>query len=141
MNGEVSLARLLATMSPQQRAGRFVFATVDQWPGDIEVLASVRETEGLSLVVTQEDAERLQLRYDFVAGWITLRVHSALAAVGLTAAVSTALADAGISCNVVAGYHHDHVLVPLERVDETLTILRGLADNGSVVPWVCDRPR
>jgi hypothetical protein len=77
--------------------------------------------------VHQEDADRLQLRYDFVAGWITLQVHSALAAVGLTAVVSTALADAGISCNVVAGYHHDHLLVPLERVDEALTVLHGLA--------------
>jgi hypothetical protein len=127
MSGESDFTRLLQSMSPQHRAGRFVFATVDQRPDDIEVLASVVESEGLSLVVHQEDADRLQLRYDFVAGWITLQVHSALAAVGLTAVVSTALADAGISCNVVAGYHHDHLLVPLERVDEALTVLHGLA--------------
>jgi hypothetical protein len=127
MSGESDFTRLLQSMSPQHRAGRFVFATVDQRPDDIEVLASVVESEGLSVVVHQEDADRLQLRYDFVAGWITLQVHSALAAVGLTAVVSTALADAGISCNVVAGYHHDHLLVPLERVDEALTALHGLA--------------
>lgn len=123
---EVGLARLLATMSPQQRAGRFVFVTVDERPYDVELLASVVETEGLSVVVAQEDADRLGLRYDFVAGWITLQVHSSLAAVGLTAVVSAALAEEGISCNVVAGRHHDHLLVPSDRVDEAVTVLRSL---------------
>jgi len=126
VSGEASLAELLATMSPQRRAGRYVFVTVAGRPGDVEVLASVVESEGLSVVVTQQDADRMGWRYDFVAGWVTLQVHSALAAVGLTAAVSTALAKAGISCNVVAGNHHDHLLVPVDRVDEALTVLRGL---------------
>lgn len=54
-------------------------------------------------------------------------MHSALAAVGLTAVVSAALAQAGISCNVIAGYHHDHLLVPLDSVEEALTILRDVA--------------
>lgn len=128
MSGEKDLARLLATMAAERLPGSYVFATV---PGpladvdaDADVLASVRESEGLSVVVAREDADRLGLPYDFVAGWITLRVHSALDAVGLTAAVSVALTEAGISCNVVAGHHHDHVLVPLERTDEALEVLR-----------------
>jgi hypothetical protein len=56
-------------------------------------------------------------------------VHSALDAVGLTAAVSTALADAGLSCNVIAGYHHDHLLVPADRVAEALAVLSDLSRN------------
>lgn len=127
MNGESDLGTLLSKMSPQLRPGVFVFVAVDQWPAGVEVLASVVEAEGISLVLAQQDADRLGLRYDFLAGWITLQVHSALAAVGLTAAVSTALAASGISCNVIAGYHHDHLLVPLDRVEQALSVLRDAA--------------
>lgn len=128
MSGETDLARLLAGMSPQCRPGRFVFVTVEDGALDADVLASVVEPEGLSVVVTQDDADRLGLSYDYVAGWIILQVHSALAAVGLTAAVSTALAAADTSCNVVAGYHHDHLLVPIDCLDDALGVLRRLAD-------------
>ena len=128
MSGETSLAKLLATMSPQRRPGHYVFVTVADRPTDAEVLASVVEPEGFSAVITQDDADRLGLTYDYVAGWITLQVHSALAAVGLTAAVSTALAEADISCNVVAGYHHDHLLVPIDRLDDAIAVLCTLTD-------------
>lgn len=128
MSGETSLAKLLATMSPQRRPGRYVFVTVASYPKGAEVLASVVESEGLSVVLTQDDADRLGLAYDYVAGWITLQVHSALAAVGLTAAASTALTEADISCNVVAGHHHDHLLVPAHRLDDAISILCTLTD-------------
>lgn len=127
MSGETDLATLLSSTSPRLRPGVFVFAAVDQWPAEVEVLASVVEAEGISLVLARQDADRLGLRYDFLAGWITLQVHSALAAVGLTAAVSTALATSGISCDVIAGYHHGHLLVPRDRVEEALTVLRDVA--------------
>jgi hypothetical protein len=67
------------------------------------------------------------LEYHFTAAWITLRVHSALDAVGLTAAVSLALTDAGISCNVVAGFHHDHLFVPHTRAADAVRVLEALA--------------
>jgi hypothetical protein len=54
-------------------------------------------------------------------------VHSALDAVGLTAAISTALADAVLSCNVIASYHHDHLLVPADRAPEAITVLSDLS--------------
>lgn len=100
MSGEIDLSVLLASMAAELVPGRFVFGTaVDpQLARDVEAVATVGETEGLSLVTTQHQADRVGLTYDFVAGWITLRVHPALEAVGLTAAVSTALASAGISC-------------------------------------------
>lgn len=115
-------------MSPQRRQGRYVFVTVTNRPKDAEVLASVVEAEGLSLVLAEKDADRLGLTYDFVAGWITLQVYSALTAVGLTAAVSAVLAEADISCNVVAGYHHDHLLVPIDRLDDAIDLLDHLTD-------------
>ena len=125
MSGERDLRTLLATMTPERVDGQFVFAAT---PGPISTaLATVVEDEGLSVVLSRADADRLGVPYGFVAAWITLRVHSALDAVGLTAAVSRVLTQAGISCNVIAGFHHDHLLVPDERADEALTLLRGLS--------------
>ena len=81
----------------------------------------------LTLVLRKQDADRLGLRYDYVAGWITLRVHSALEAVGLTAAVSAALAREGVSCNVVAGFYHDHLFVPHDSAAQAVRLLEDLA--------------
>jgi hypothetical protein len=87
------------------------------------VLASVNEPEGLSVVLRRADADERSLPYRFVAAWIRLDVHSALDAVGLTAAVSSCLAAAGMSCNVIAGRYHDHLLVPHGRAAEALALL------------------
>jgi hypothetical protein len=43
--------------------------------------------------------------------------------------MSTALSDAGISCNVLAGYHHDHLLVPSDRADEAIAVLQRLGQD------------
>ena len=72
--------------------------------------------------------------YSFVGAWITLNVHSALEAVGLTAAVSRALTEAGISCNVVAAYYHDHLFVPAEQGERALKILQDLARSNQQAP-------
>jgi hypothetical protein len=122
MSGETDLAKLLRSLKPVVRQGEFVFVSVDG-PPDMYTLAMVDEEEGRTLVVTRACADSRGWAYDYIAGWITLRVQSSLAAVGLTAAVSKALADVGISCNVLAGYHHDHLLVPIDRVDEALAAL------------------
>ena len=129
MIGETDLTTLLADLRPELRDGRYVFVTADALV-DAVAQASVVEPEGLSLVVCQEDADRLGLRYDFVARWIMLTVHSSLSAVGLTAAVSAALAEVGISCNVIAGRHHDHLLVPAARADDALATLARLTGSG-----------
>ena len=89
--------------------------------------ASIREDEGVTYVLPRAQADSLALGYDFIAAWLTLDVHSALDAVGLTAAVSGVLADHGIACNVLAGLHHDHLLVAVERRDDALAALTSLA--------------
>ena len=129
MTGERDLRRLLAAMEPVLRPGEFVFAALGDESRLPEVApeATVREEEGLTVVVARERADELGLAYDFAAAWITLRVRSALDAVGLTAAVSRALADAGLSGNVLAGLHHDHLLVPAGRAAEALAVLRELS--------------
>ncbi|MEV7606990.1 N-acetyltransferase [Paenarthrobacter sp. NPDC089322] len=125
MPGETDLKTLLESMHPVAREGDFVYAL---WPhgraleGNIE--AAVREAEGLTVVLPRAEADKLGLSYDFVATWITLQIHSALEAVGLTAAVSAALTHAGISCNVLAGFHHDHLLVPVAEAGRAMDVLR-----------------
>jgi uncharacterized protein len=128
VSGERDLGRLLAGLSPHLDPRRWVFTRVpaEDVPADVDPVVTVRGREGVTLVVTQDDADRLGLPYDYVAAWITLEVHSALDAVGLTAAFSGALADAGLSCNVVAGYTHDHLFVPYAEVDRALRVLRAL---------------
>lgn len=123
MTGLTDLAEILRTISPRQVPGRYVFVTTDR---QLAASAMVVEDEGLSLVVIEQLAVEEGLAHDGVFGWITLEVHSSLAAVGLTAAVSTALAAEEISCNVIAGRHHDHLLVPVDRVGDALRVLGGL---------------
>jgi hypothetical protein len=126
MSGERDLERTLADLRPVRRPGEFVFVSVDD-PSGLAVAAMITEDEGWSYVVPRADADENALHFDFVAAWITLRVHSSLGAVGLTAAFSAALADEGISANVLAGLRHDHILVPTERADDALEVLRGLS--------------
>jgi predicted N-acetyltransferase YhbS len=133
---EKDLHTLLATMRPERRDGEFVYAL---WPHGKPlagaIAAAVREAEGLTVVLPRAEADRLDLSYDFVGAWITLQVHSALEAVGLTAAVSAALTEAKISCNVLAGFHHDHILVPVTDTDRALEVLHELvADSGGQKP-------
>lgn len=123
------LDELLRSMAPVRRPGEFVFVVTEELPAEVTAEASVREAEGPSFVIAREHADRLGLPYDFVAAWITLTVHSALDAVGLTAAVSTALATAGIPCNVIAGARHDHLLVPIASTDTVVETLQQLTST------------
>lgn len=97
-----------------------------------EIVGFFREAEGVTVIVPRESAARLGLEYSYVAAWITLTVHSSLEATGLTAAVATALAEAGISCNVVAAYFHDHIFVARSDGERALRVLEDLSRGSSV---------
>ncbi|MHB2062062.1 ACT domain-containing protein [Pseudomonas sp. SC3(2021)] len=131
MAGETSLTTLLRSMSPQLNAGEYVFCTLvdGQFPEGLEIVGSFREQEGLTLILERSQAERAGFGFDYVAAWITLNVHSALEAVGLTAAFASALGKAGISCNVIAGYYHDHLFVGQADAERAMQVLRDLAAN------------
>jgi uncharacterized protein len=60
---------------------------------------------------------------------ITLTIHSSLEAVGLTAAVSQELTNAGISCNVVAAYYHDHLFVAIEDAERAIEVLTAMSQE------------
>lgn len=131
-SGEMDLDVLVSGIKPEVRPGEYVFVSLTDHP-DVPCEATVRESEGITCVVRREVADKQGWPYDFVAGWITLQVHSALAAVGLTASVSRVLTEQGISCNVIAGYFHDHLLVPLDRVDDAVAAL-GVLSSGGAAP-------
>jgi len=136
MNSPISyLSRLLRSMEPVLNPGTFVFTSVKD-VAEVDagtIIASVREPEGLSIVMRESDAWERGLPILFRAAWITLTVTSDLEAVGLTAAFASALGAAGISCNVVAGAYHDHIFVPVESSARAMLALRKLqADSSSV---------
>jgi uncharacterized protein len=127
---ERDLAALLATLDPVRHDGTFVFCSVRSVPVDVHAVVTVCEDEGTTLVVANDEADRRGWPSTFPCTWITLQVTSALDAVGLTAAVATALADDGIPANVVAGFHHDHVFVPVERGAAAMLVLAALSKDG-----------
>jgi hypothetical protein len=129
MAGETDLIKLLKSLRPQRHPGQYVFCSLKSTEGIRleDALFHFREAEGTTLVYKKETADRLQLEYSFIAAWITLTVHSSLEAVGLTAAVATALAKAGISCNGVAAFFHDHLFVPERDAEKAMEVLARLA--------------
>ena len=129
MAGETALATLLRSMSPHLNDGDYVFCTLPDHriPAGCEVIGSFREQEGLTVIVSRGRAEALKLPFSYEAAWITLTVHSSLEAVGLTAAFATALGQAGISCNVVAAFYHDHIFVAQADAQRAMAVLEGLA--------------
>ncbi len=129
MGGDIDLDRMLASLDVERRPGVFTFVT-GEWPQlSAGAAATIEEAEGTTYVVTVEAAESAGAPVGFEAAWLTLTVHSALEAVGLTAAFSAALSAADIPCNVLAGYHHDHLLVPVERAHEAMSVIRSLGSG------------
>lgn len=96
----------------------------------LDVVACIREREGLTVVAEESALLRAGLPVMYRAAWITLSAATELQAVGLSARFSKALADAGISCNVFAGVHHDHLFVALEDAQRALAALHALSESG-----------
>lgn len=130
MTGETDLATMLASLRIERCEPP---VTVVHLSNPVElgegVLAVLTEDEGTTAVVSIAEAERRGWPVEFRAAWLTVSVHSSLHAVGLTAALASALAERGIAANVLAGYFHDHLLVPLDRADEAVERLESLATH------------
>jgi hypothetical protein len=124
---EKDLTVLLRTLEPVLFPEPYGYAVWAGGPLPFVPFATVAEAEGLTVV-----AELAALRAAGLAsdawGRISLTVHSDLAAVGLTAAFARALGDEGISCNVIAAMHHDHLFVPWDRRLDAVAALERLSD-------------
>jgi uncharacterized protein len=100
------------------------------WPGGplpFAPFATLAEAEGLTVVAPLAAMEAAGLISEPWAR-ISLAKSSDLAPVMLTAAFVDALSAEGISCKVIAGYHHDHIFVHWGRHEDCVAILRRLMD-------------
>lgn len=122
------LARVFAQLEPQLATDPYAFVSIPDGitPEGCSPLATFREREGLTLVLTEAEATALRLKPMLVVAWIALSVETELDAVGITALIASAFAVRDLPCNVMAGAYHDHVFVPVARADEAMSVLAGL---------------
>lgn len=132
---------MLASIEVDRRCGQYRFITVTDADSELptraeverQALARISEAEGTTYVLPAEAVTELGLADaaagSFTAAWLTLRVHSSLEAVGLTAAISNVLSNAGIACNVLAGYYHDHLLVPSDAAERAIAAIESLRER------------
>jgi uncharacterized protein len=129
MHGETNLQILLKNMTPELNSGDYVFCTVKhrKYFKNKDIIGFFKEKEGYTVILPKSAADTWGLEYTYIMTWITLKIHSALDAVGLTAAFSNALASANISCNVVAGFYHDHIFVGKDDAEKAMKVLKNLS--------------
>lgn len=131
MSPKIHTDTLIKSLKPLLHEGIYVFCTVKEIPSiDMSsIISYFREDEGITLILKKETADKARLLYSYQASWITLNVHTSLSTIGITAAFSNALAGKGISCNVIAGFYHDHLFVPKDKAAETMKILNRLSEG------------
>jgi len=121
---------MIAAMDPVLDPETYAFVTVTEGYRSRRIgelaLATFNEAEGVSFILTLESAKAFYLPEGVLQRRIVLQVGSALDGIGLTAAVAGALAEAGIACNCVAAFHHDHIFVPAGDADAALERLLAL---------------
>jgi uncharacterized protein len=133
----MDLKTLMATMQPVLLEAQYVFCSVEQEQYDrlaLQPLGTFREQEGITLIITQEQASQAGLPYDSTWACISLMVHSSLSAIGFLAALTGRLAQAGISVNAVSAFYHDHLFVPWESRQIAMQVLEAAAAGGGIQP-------
>ncbi|MDE2481224.1 MAG: ACT domain-containing protein [bacterium] len=126
---ERDLASLLVSMKPALDPREWVFCRVERGfdAADLDPLLCFRESEGMTLIIERDAAERHGLAYAFPCRHITLRVHSDLQSVGFLAALCGELAKHTLPVNAVSAFYHDHLFVPVDRGEEALHVLEELS--------------
>lgn len=135
MTGETNLSSLIAAMEPFLHDETYVFATLPlntPTPAGLTPVMTFREREGVTLIITQAEAQAANLDAVFPCRMITLNIHSSLEAVGFLAALLPALAAEGMGVNPVSGFFHDHLFVPADRADDAMRVLRGPASGAAL---------
>ena len=99
-SGETDLRKMLSSLSARKRDGSYAFCTIKKSKEPMEVVSKLfandqvemffKEREGYTLILNPEIARKHDIKFEYVASWIELEIHSSLEAVGLTAAFSNA---------------------------------------------------
>lgn len=133
MTMRAKIHELIKNLEPKLNKGDYVFtSTNDLSKIDlIEVICTFKEVEGVTIVLEKSKADLLGLSYQLVFSWITLNVQSSLSDVGLTAMISKELTHHNISCNVIAGFYHDHLFIQKEEGLKALDILVNLSSRSN----------
>tara|TARA_B100000575_G_C23143456_1_gene666402 strand:+ start:3227 stop:3592 length:366 start_codon:yes stop_codon:yes gene_type:complete len=115
-------------LKPKLNPGKYVFCKTKNLNKleESNIISIFKEGKNITVITKKEYAELANLEFYFVCAWITLKIKSTLDSHGLTYIFSKALYNKEISCNVIAGYEHDHIFVPYEKKDEALGILSGI---------------
>ena len=130
---ERDVSKLLQTLTVNRHDGVWRYETIpaDQasWV-DLVNLQDARkiamlfqESEGLTVITAANAATDADNRWV----WLELSVYSDLQAVGFLAKVAEALSAAGVPCNAIAAFHHDHIFVPEALADAAIAALTALA--------------
>ena len=125
MSGEKELTKLLQTLEGHVHDDVFVFVTChkDDVPDDGDVQMQFQEADGVTLILSKQKAQDHGFSWEFACRMITLKIHSSLEAVGFIAHIASELAKADMGVNPVSGFFHDHLFVPVDRVDDAMAIL------------------
>ncbi|MEM1146444.1 MAG: ACT domain-containing protein [Pseudomonadota bacterium] len=129
---EADLSKLLANLSVTRHDGCWRFETIApeaaSWSDLVtlraarDILMLFQESEGLTVILAAAADTPQSNRWV----WLELNVFSDLQAVGFLARIAAALSDAGIPCNAVAAFHHDHIFVPETRASDAVAAIEAL---------------
>lgn len=132
MSGETKIEILLRTMQPLLSPEEYVFCSrplQDLEILDLNPVGTFREKEGLTLILTKQEADSHKLAYLAIFSMITLEVHSSLEAVGFIATIASKLAQHNISVNPVSAYYHDHLFIPVARTQDAMNLLQEFSQS------------
>lgn len=133
MQAITELDRLIKEMKPIIHPEPLVYCavTAEQMTSKMltDSFAMINEAEAITLITSPEQAQSFGFKASETFQRIELKVYSSLEAVGLTAAVSQCLTEHNISANVIAAYHHDHILIPQKDAQKGYQALLALTQQ------------